>query len=135
MDLMVTDSNFVTTLADVTITHPNPSTNQSISAAMLSPGYFAAHREKTKRNEYSKAARIVGAIFFPSRTGDTGNNGTKLQKFFRKVQLEFFKNVNNSDPDLEREVRNKLLHLWTTRISCVLQRANARLIVSKLSRV
>ena len=65
MDLIVTDSNFVTMLADVTATHPNPSINQSISAAMLSPGHFAGHREQTKRTKYLEAATLVGAKFFP----------------------------------------------------------------------
>ena len=135
MDLIVTDSDFVTILADVTVTHPNPSNNQTISAAMLSPGYFAAHREQSKRNKYLESARLVGAKFFPLVLETLGTMGPSFKKFLRKIQLEFLRNMTNTDPDTEREISNKLLNLWTTRISCVLQRANSRLILSKLSRI
>ena len=135
MDLIVTDSDFVTILADVTVTHPNPSNNQTISAAMLSPGYFAAHREQSKRNKYLESARLVGAKFFPLVLETLGTMGPSFKKYLRKIQLEFLRNMPNTDPDTEREISNKLLNLWTTRISCVLQRANSRLILSKLSRI
>ena len=135
MDLIVTDSDFVPILADVTVTRPNPSNNQTISVAMLSPGYFAAHRKPSKRNKYSESARLAGAKFFPLVLETLGTMGPSFKKFLRKIQLEFLRNMTNTDPDTEREISNKLLNLWTTRISCVLQRANSRLILSKLSRI
>ena len=50
MDLVITNSNFQTILADVTITHPNPPDNQAISFSMLQPGHFSANRENAKRS-------------------------------------------------------------------------------------
>ena len=95
MDLMLTDSDFFTTLADVAITHPNPSNNQAISAAMNSPGYFAAHREQAKRNKYLEAARSVGAKFYPLVLETLGTMGLSFKEFLRKIQMEFFRNINN----------------------------------------
>ena len=45
-DLTVTNSNFSTTLklSDVTITHPNPSSNTELPKLMVE-GYFAANKE------------------------------------------------------------------------------------------
>ena len=57
MDLMVTDSDFITTLADVTVTHPNPSSNQTVSPAMSSPGYFAAHSEQAHSEQATLASK------------------------------------------------------------------------------
>ena len=65
MDQIVTDSDFTTILADMTITHPNPSLNQSVTASMLQPGYFFSNTEKTKRAKYQQAARILGTKFIP----------------------------------------------------------------------
>ena len=84
MDLMVTDSDFVTLLADVTITHPNPSLNQTITTTMLCPGHFASHRENTKRTKYAVAARLVGAKFFPLVMETLGTMGPSFIIFLRK---------------------------------------------------
>ena len=89
MDLIVTDSNFVTMLADVTVTHPNPSINQSSSSVMLSPGHFAGHREQTKRAKYLEAATHIGAKFFPLvlETMGTMGHGTKLSEICTQNKL------------------------------------------------
>ena len=84
---------------------------------MLSPGHFAGHREQTKRTKYLEAATLVGAKFFPLVLETMGTMGPSFQEFLQKIQLEFFRNAINSDPDTECEVRNKLLSLWATRIS------------------
>ena len=47
MDLVITDSDFNTVLADVTVTHPNPSDNQTITPSMLQRGHFSTNRENT----------------------------------------------------------------------------------------
>ena len=65
MDLVVTDSDFSTILADVTITHPNPSDNQPILQSMLQPVNFSTNRENTKRSKYGQTASILGAYFIP----------------------------------------------------------------------
>ena len=45
MDLVITNSDFQTILADATVTHPNPSDNQAISSLMLLPGHFSAQEK------------------------------------------------------------------------------------------
>ena len=134
MDLVVTDSDFTTLLADVSITHPNPSANQSITRPMLQQGYFATHREHTKKAKYGQAARILGAKFIPLVLETLGSFGPSFDKFLRSLSKEFFRRSPNTDADLERHFSSRLLTLWKNRISCTLKRANDRLLLSKLSR-
>ena len=110
----MTDRDFHIVLADVTITHPNPSPNQSVTQCMMAPGYFASHREQAKRNKYAQAARIFGAKFYPLVLETMGAMGSSFQSFIKKLQSEFFRNSNNIDPDTEREMRSRLSHLWAT---------------------
>ena len=91
--------------------------------------------ESKQRDKYLESARSVGAKFCPLVLETMGTMGLSFKKFIRKIQMEFFRNINSSDPNLGGELKIKLLHLWTTRFSCVLQIANAKLILSKLSRV
>ena len=88
MDLVVTDSDFSTILADVTITHPNPSLNQVISPAMLQPGHFTTLRENSKRHKYGQAATILGAKFIPLVLATYGNMGAAFSSFLGKLTSE-----------------------------------------------
>ena len=132
MDLMVTDSDFKTLLADDTVAHPSLSLNQNITPAMLLYGHFSAHSENSKRKKYSEAVGIVGAKLYPLVFETMGTMSNSLKSFLKKLVQEYFRNFSNTDPDAEREMRSRLLSLWSARISSVVQRANARLILSKL---
>ena len=65
MDLIITSGNFNTILADVTVTHPNPSSNQSVSPAMQNSGHFSTHREKIKTNKYLASTQLLGVKLVP----------------------------------------------------------------------
>ena len=134
MDLVVTNSDFNTLLADVTITHPSPSQNQSISPAMLAQGYFAAHRESTKRTKYTPAADSISSQFIPLVLETYGKMGKAFATYLKLFAHELFKNSPNSDATTELNLKGKLLNMGKARLSCVLQRANSRLLISKLSR-
>ena len=103
---MMTDSDFHTVLAYVTLTHPNPSTNLSVTECRMAPGSFAAHREQANCNKYLQAARIVGAKFFPLVLETMGSMGSFFQSFIKKLQSEFFRNSNNIGPDTESLMRS-----------------------------
>ena len=134
MDLVVTDSDFSTILADVTITHPNPSLNQQLTLPMMQPGYFSTNRENSKRTKYGQAARILGARFVPLVLETYGYFGSEFSLFLNKLANELFRREPNSDVEMEGVFKQKLKNLWINRISCTLQKANARLILSKISR-
>ena len=85
MDRVVTDSDLNTMLADVTITHPNPSHNQQISSSMLQPGHFATSRETSKRNKYGQVAVVFGAKCIPLVLETYGTMGSALSTFIRKL--------------------------------------------------
>ena len=53
MDLIITYSNLQPTLADVTVAHPSPSNQASITAAMSCLLFFAAKIEGKKQISYS----------------------------------------------------------------------------------
>ena len=65
MDLVAIYSDFFTVPANVTITHPNPLLNQTVTCPMIQQGCFASHRESAKCIKYGKAARVLGAKFVP----------------------------------------------------------------------
>ena len=134
MDLVVTDSDFSTLLADVTITHPNPSINQPVTQSMLQRGHFSSHRENTKRTKYGEAASSIGAKFIPLVLETFGSVGKSFHALLHSLSLELFRRSPNSDTELEIKMKAKLINLWRTRISLTLQKANARLLLSKISR-
>ena len=63
-----------------------------------------------------------------------GSFSKSLSAFLKLLAQELFRNATYSDPATEVNLKEKLLNLWKARISCVLQRANSRLLISKLSR-
>ena len=134
MDLIVTNSDLSTTLADVTITHPNPSDNQVISPAMLVSNYFSNNRENTKRTKYGQAAAILGAKFVPLVLETYGSMGAAFSSFLNHLSFDLFRQTANSDSDTELFFKQRLKQLWTNRISVCFQIADARLILSKISR-
>ena len=134
MDLVVTDSDFSTLLADVTITHPNPSTNQAITPAMMRAGYFAQHRENSKNYKYSDMANAIGAKFSPLVLETYGSLGKSFQSLLKSLAAELFRRSINTDIEHENLMKSKLITLWRSRISVTLQKANSRLLLSKLNR-
>ena len=101
MDLIVTDSDCSTILADVTITHPNPSENQAITPSMLEPGHFSVHRENSKRYKYGLAVSIFGAKFIPLILETYGNMGAAFSAFLGKLSTELFRRQLNSDTEIK----------------------------------
>ena len=134
MDLVVTDSDFSTLLADVTITHPNPSANQAITPAMMRRGHFAQHRENSKNNKYSDMASAISAKFSPLVLKTFSSLGKCFQSVLKSLASELFRRSINSDSEHDNFMKSKLIALWRTRISVTLRKANARLLLSKLSR-
>ena len=90
MDLIITSGDFQTLLADVTITHPHPSSNQRISQNMMTNGYSAAHREHSKITKYSPAAQTLGAQFVPLVLESYGKFGSQFTSFLKHMSREFF---------------------------------------------
>ena len=81
--------DFQAILAGVTITHPHPSTNQTVTQPKLTRGHFSthlmltwgnfsAHRESAKHNKYGEAGSIIGAHFVPLVIETYGNMGGNL---------------------------------------------------------
>ena len=101
---------------------------------MMTNRYFAAHRECSKITKYSPAAQTLGAQFVSRVLESYGKFGNQFTSFLRHMSREFFNRCWNYDPECAEDLRAKLVQLWTSRISSVLQSANARLIMSKISR-
>ena len=117
MDLVVTDSDFSTILADVTITHPNPSINQPVTHSMLQPGHFSSHRENTKKTKYREAAISIGAKFIPLVLETFGSAGKSFHALLHSLSAELFRRSPNSNTELEFIMKSNLINLWKTRIS------------------
>ena len=97
---------------------------------MLAQGYFAAHRESTKQTKYTPVADSISAQFIPLVLETYGNMGKAFATYLKLLAHELFKNSPNSDPTTELNLKGKLLNMWKARLSCVLQRANSRLLIS-----
>ena len=134
MDLVVTDSDFSTLLADVTITHPNPSANQAITPAMMRRGHFAHHRENSKNKKKSDMANAIGAKFSPLVLETFGSLGKSFQSILKSLASDLFRRSINTHIEYENFMKSKLIALWRSRISVTLQKANSRLLLSKLNR-
>ena len=80
------------------------------------------------------AANSIAAQFMPLVRETYGNMGKSLLGFLKMLAHELFKNSTNSDATTESHLKGKLIGMWKARISCVLQRANSTLLISKLSR-
>ena len=121
MDLTVRDSDFSSILADVTITHPFPSSNQSISAGMTLPGHFAQYREQNKNRKYLHRASAIGAMFSLLVLVTSGTMGASFNYMMQKMARSSFQNALNTDPSTEEFLKSRMLTLWRCRICSVLK--------------
>ena len=101
---------------------------------MMRRGHFAQHRENAKINKYSDMANAIGAKFVPLVLETYGSLGKSFQSLLKSLASELFRRSINSDHEQEITMKSKLIALWRTRISVTLQKANSRLLLSKLSR-
>ena len=134
MDLVVTYSDSQTLLADVTITHPNPSTSTSLTEPMQIPLYFAKLQENRKIRRYGETIRLMRHEFAPLAFETYGATGPIFTKYLKRLASRHFQFISlNYETDIS--ARSTLVRYWRTRISCCLQKANARLLISKANRV
>jgi hypothetical protein len=132
MDLVVTSSDLQTLLADVTITHPSPS--GTISQTMQTPLYFAKYQESRKIRRYGDIARQMGHTFAPLALETYGATGPALNRYLRSLanRHQHLVSRNSEEDSLEKST---LIRYWRTKISCCLQRANAKLLIGKSNRI
>jgi hypothetical protein len=134
MDLVITGSDSQTLLADVTITHPAPASSVSITQPMLLPLYFAKYQENRKIRKYGDIVRRMHNAFSPFAFETFGASGPFFTKYLKQLaSRHFYILLGNNDADIT--ARSVLVRYWRTKISCCLQRANARLLLSKANRV
>jgi hypothetical protein len=132
MDLVVSSSDLQTLLADVTITHPAPS--GTISESMISPLYFAKYQESRKIRRYGEIVRAMGHAFAPLAIETYGATGPFLNKYLKQLARRYQQIIHrNSEEDPLGN--STLIRYWRTKISCCLQKANARLLISKTNRI
>ena len=99
---------------------------------MLQPAHFTVNRDNSTRSKYGQAATILGVKFIPRVLETYGNMGSAFSSFLGKLSMELFSRQNNSDPEVQNHFKSR--QLWNSKISVCLQRASARLIISKISR-
>jgi hypothetical protein len=128
MDLTVTSGNSTPILADVTVTHPITSQTASITPAMMQPLYFAKHREEGKIRKYGQRANQMQHHFIPLVLETFGAFGPKFSAFLKSL-------AHRASQGLAVHNRAQIIRYWRMKISACLQRANARLIISKANRI
>lgn len=134
MDLVVTSGDSQTILADVTITHPAPANSVTITESMQCPLYFAKYQENRKIRKYGETVRRMRNVFIPLALETYGATGPAVTRALQRLATRYFQS-NTCGNDPESTARSTLMRYWRTKISCCLQRANARLLLSKANRV
>ena len=134
MDLVVTSSDSQTLLADVTITHPIPANPTSITESMLVPFHFAKLQENRKVRRYGEVTQQMHHKFLPIAFETFGATGPAFDKFLKQLATRHQQNIGWST-DNDMTTRSLLIRYWRTKISCCLQRANAKLLIHKANRV
>lgn len=134
MDLVISSSDYPTLLADVTVTHPSPANPDSLSTSILQPLHFAKHAESRKIRRYQRAAEMMHHRFAPLALETYGAMGPALSSSLKALAIRFHR-VLLADPAPDLSARSTLIRYWRVRISACLQRANARLILSKANRI
>ena len=82
MDLIVTDSDFSTILADVTITHPNPLPTKTSPSQCYNKD-TSLNSEYAQRSKYNQVATAIGAKFLPlASSGNIQNHGQIITEHF-----------------------------------------------------
>ena len=133
MDLSVTSSDSTSFLADVTVTHPAPSNTDHLSESAYLPQYFAKYAEERKIRKYRAASEQIGTRFIHVAIETYGTMGQQGSKMLKELAGRYHQQYRNSNLNLES--RANLIRIWRIKISACLQRANARLIISKSNRV
>ena len=133
MDLSVTSCDFPSFLADVTVTHPAPSDILHLNESTFAPQHFAKYAEERKNRKYRTASEQIGLRFIPIAIETYGTMGPKGSKMLKELALRHQQQSRNHN--LSQESRANLIRIWRVKISACLQRANARLIISKSNRL
>ena len=128
MDLTITSCDSTPLLADVTIIHPIISQINLNSSSVTSPLHFAKHRERAKIRKYGDRVAQLRQQFLPFVLETFGAMGPMLDTYLKKL-------AHRASRDSMLTQRAQLIRCWRTKISACLQRANARLILSKSHRV
>ena len=107
----------------------SPLTNQPVTLAMLTQGISHPIGNRLKYRNTSRQRP-------PSQLNLYSGNGNvwECRLCLHQIPFELFRSSANSDLNTESTLTGKLIKMWKTRLSCVLQKANARLLISKLSR-
>ena len=127
MDLHVTSCDSSSFLADVTVIHPAPADTNTLDQQAFLPSHFAKHAEARKNRKYRAASEFIGQRFIPIALETYGTLGPEASKLL--------KNLAGRQIESENHSRSSLIRIWRVKISAALQRANARLIISKSNRI
>ena len=121
--------------ADVTVSNPLSSSAAILLQNANTNGNSNNRAESRKNAMYAQVSHARGLKFTPLAVETFG----RLGKSFRKCLKEAASRVIASSAEVDQIVANKLhatlVHLWQMKISCVLQKGNARIIQMAISRI
>ena len=134
MDMIITSGDFTPTMADVTITHPSLSQSMSPGDHLCAPLHYAQTAERKKMAKYGSSAREMHHRFIPIAIESYGSVGSSFASFLKEMATRYLQQ-NDADRNTEFSARAVLIRFWRVKISVCLQKANARLLQSKISRL
>jgi len=113
---------------DVTVLHPLTSAHLA-GALSLGADFLALAGDAHKTKKHGADARTAGFDFIPASFASLGAWGPGIRKWFEELWQEKVKAAKLANEPLWPVIQKKLQ--WRTRISCVLQRSNAQMLLSR----
>ena len=112
-------------LLDISVV--NPQVPAFLSHSADSSGAAASRRDEEKAIKYSESATSLGYLFQPVVAEAFGRWSEKAIELFRDIGRR---------PSVDfLEDRSAFAHYWRNRISSVLQRQNARIVINKVKKI
>ena len=112
---------------DVSVTHSTPLSQSTLMTNVRSSGSAARNREAKKVRDYGNVSRRLGMHFVPFVMESYGTFGPQAELFLKTLARHITSSrcySGNANPS----VSAALLHSWRRRLSCAMQKANARIL-------
>ena len=129
MDLVATDERNQRIMADVSVTSPTAAT--FVQGAARGDGHTARQREQAKASKYRSSIRTLR--FVPLVAEAYGRWGSMCMHFVQDCALRRIRSssLTGANVDADSQVVKNQCNMWWQRLSCVLHKHNAKLLIER----
>ena len=114
--------------ADVTVSNPISSSHAVLTQNAARNGASNQRAESRKLATYAGVSASLGFTFIPLALEVFGRFGKQTDNFLKQLASRAIANSAEVDQTVANKLHASLIHLWKTKISCLLQKGNVRII-------